>query len=83
MPTYSYYCSKCDKTVNVMHSIMEDPELSCKICRSLMKRLVSGGSGTHYRGSGWFSKDNPYRNPKRHYRSLQERSGKVIKKYNI
>ena len=43
MPTYDYWCEKCDTKTEVFHGINETPEVKCPKCESLMKRIISQG----------------------------------------
>lgn len=45
MPTYDYFCKKCDITIEVNHSINESPEIHCEKCKKIMVRTISGGIG--------------------------------------
>ena len=83
MPTYTYRCTVCGFEKEVFHGILESPEMICRKCRRPMKRLVSGGSGVHFKGAGWYRKDNPYKNPKRKFKNLKNKPGKTVIKYNI
>ena len=58
MPTYPYFCEKCNKEFEASHSIKEELQ-SCPTCDEAgheacpPKRLISGGSGFILNGSGW------------------------------
>lgn len=43
MPRYDYHCSTCGKTVEVSHSIRQNPAITCEECSLPMVRLISGG----------------------------------------
>jgi len=48
MPTYDYKCPICSAVKEVLHRIVEDPEITCDECgardiKSVMTRLISGG----------------------------------------
>lgn len=57
---YDYCCAECGKIEEKWHSIKEDPEYFCEDHDEpvLMKRVITGGAGTIYRGQGWASKNN-------------------------
>ena len=57
MPTYDYKCVLCHAVKEVHHSIKADPIMVCEICGSIMKRLISGGAGFLWEGSGFFIND--------------------------
>ena len=53
MPTYTYFCEKCNKEFEEMHSINEELE-ECPECKTKNpKRLISGGTGFVLKGGGW------------------------------
>jgi len=57
MPNYDYDCRSCG-TLEVFQSMKEDHLKSCPKCDSQdFKRIVSGGSGVHYRAKGFYSTD--------------------------
>ena len=57
MPTYDYKCTKCDHVFEYFQS-MSDPALEdCPKCEGLVRRLVSGGSGLIFKGSGFYLTD--------------------------
>lgn len=46
MPTYDYICRKCENTVEIVHSIKEDPVIVCEECPDqVMERLISHNFG--------------------------------------
>jgi len=45
MPTYDYYCKKCDYVEEQIHGISENPEIKCPECKKKMKRLFSPNAG--------------------------------------
>lgn len=56
MPTYEYYCDQCG--VFEYFQNMSDPPLSsCPTCSLEVKRLISGGTGVIFKGSGFFNTD--------------------------
>ena len=57
MPTYDYFCKKCDKTYEYFQSMSEDPIEECSICNGKLRRLVSGGTGLIFKGSGFYLTD--------------------------
>jgi len=61
MPTYSYQCKVCDNIVDIFQD-MSDAVLektNCIKCKkeSKVKRLISGGSGMIFKGSGFYLTD--------------------------
>lgn len=58
MPTYEYQCEKCEYLFEVFQSIHEEPLKSCPECGNGVKRLIGGGMGIIFKGSGFYSTDN-------------------------
>lgn len=57
MPTYDYHCSKCDNTFEVFQSMKDKPSAKCPECGSKAKRLIGGGGGIIFKGSGFYETD--------------------------
>ena len=57
MPTYDYFCEKCDKTYEFFQSMSDDPIQKCSVCSNKIRRLVSGGTGLIFKGSGFYLTD--------------------------
>jgi len=57
MPTYDYFCEKCDKTYEFFQSMSDDPIQKCSVCSSKIRRLVSGGTGLIFKGTGFYLTD--------------------------
>jgi len=54
MPTYDYQCSDCKSIHEFFHSIKAEPEKTCPKCgKDKLQRLISGGVGLIFKGSGW------------------------------
>jgi putative FmdB family regulatory protein len=58
MPTYEYECTKCHHTFDAFQSIIAEPLSSCPKCRGRVRRLIGGGMGVIFKGSGFYSTDN-------------------------
>ena len=57
MPTYNYYCSACDSHFSYFQK-MSDSSLSiCESCGGEIKRLITGGTGLIFKGSGFYLTD--------------------------
>lgn len=54
MPIYEYECLSCDKIVEVMQGISEEPLSVCPSCSGKMRKLVSR-SAFHLKGGGWYA----------------------------
>ncbi|MFA5999553.1 MAG: zinc ribbon domain-containing protein [Candidatus Paceibacterota bacterium] len=57
MPTYEYFCPKCDNEIEIEHSIKESVTPICDKCKTEMKRNISGGTGFVLKDFGWPGKD--------------------------
>ena len=57
MPTYDYKCPKCGTKFERFQKITSKPELPCPKCGTTAPRLISGGSGIVFKGSGFYETD--------------------------
>jgi putative FmdB family regulatory protein len=58
MPTYEYACSKCGHHFEQFQSMRDDPLKKCPKChKSALKRLIGGGAGLIFKGSGFYITD--------------------------
>jgi putative FmdB family regulatory protein len=57
MPTYEYKCLECDEVFEEFQKITDPPVTQCKKCGGKVKRLISGGSGLLFKGSGFYITD--------------------------
>ena len=66
MPTYNYYCSDCDSHFSYFQKMSESPISNCENCGGKVKRLITGGTGLIFKGSGFYLTDykNKVKNPK-------------------
>ncbi|HOE36351.1 MAG TPA: zinc ribbon domain-containing protein [Kiritimatiellia bacterium] len=62
MPTYEYQCRKCGHEFEKFQSITAAPVKTCPKCRGRVARLVSGGAGIIFKGTGFYQTD--YKNAK-------------------
>ena len=58
MPTYDYRCTKCNFEFERFQRITEDPVKKCPECNGPVKRLIGGGTGIIFKGSGFYVTDN-------------------------
>ncbi len=58
MPTYDYKCRKCEHIFETFHGMSEEPAVECPSCGGAMKRLIGGGLGIIFKGSGFYVTDN-------------------------
>jgi putative FmdB family regulatory protein len=58
MPTYDYKCENCNHTFEVLQSIKDEPLIKCPKCgKNKLKKLISGGAGLIFKGSGFYLTD--------------------------
>lgn len=58
MPTYEYECLSCGHSFEAMQS-MSDPALTdCPECGKGVRRVLSGGMGVIFKGSGFYKNDS-------------------------
>lgn len=57
MPTYEYECLSCGVRFDAFQKMSESPLDSCIKCQGSVRRVVSGGSGLIFKGSGFYITD--------------------------
>lgn len=57
MPTYEYECPKCGTQFELFQKISARPVAKCPKCGAQAKRLLSGGAGLVFKGSGFYLTD--------------------------
>ena len=57
MPTYNYYCSDCESHFSYFQKMSESPLSKCKKCGGEVKRIITGGTGLIFKGSGFYLTD--------------------------
>lgn len=58
MPTYEYVCPKCSHEFELFQSMRDEPLKKCPQCKKAgVKRLVGGGAGLIFKGSGFYITD--------------------------
>ncbi len=57
MPTYQYRCPTCGHEFEEFQSMSEDPIEFCPKCGKKTQRLISGGAGLIFKGSGFYITD--------------------------
>lgn len=58
MPTYDYECSDCGHSFEAFQSMSDEPLSTCPECGGSVKRLIGGGTGIIFKGSGFYVTDN-------------------------
>ncbi|MBI5687521.1 MAG: zinc ribbon domain-containing protein [Verrucomicrobia bacterium] len=57
MPTYEYECEKCGNHFELFQSMKEPAKKTCPQCKGRVRRLISGGAGLIFKGSGFYITD--------------------------
>lgn len=73
MPTYEYECGTCEHRFEKVLKITDDPEVVCPKCGAEAERLISGGAGLLFKGSGFYITD--YRSPSYKQAAKKEEGG--------
>jgi putative FmdB family regulatory protein len=58
MPTYEYECKTCGFVFEAFQSMSDAPLSSCPECGKAVRRLINGGTGIIFKGSGFYVTDN-------------------------
>jgi putative FmdB family regulatory protein len=57
MPTYQYRCSHCGHQFEEYQSITDDPLKVCPKCGEAPHRVITGGGGFLFKGTGFYKTD--------------------------
>lgn len=57
MPTYSYSCPQCGHTYEKLQKITDDTRAKCPKCGTRGERVITGGAGLVFKGSGFYETD--------------------------
>ena len=57
MPTYEYVCEKCNHHFELFQSMKDSRKKTCPQCKGRVRRLISGGAGLIFKGSGFYITD--------------------------
>ncbi len=58
MPTYQYKCPNCGNEFEEFQSITAAPQDKCPRCGHKPERLITGGAGFLFKGSGFYITDH-------------------------
>lgn len=75
MPTYEYECRKCGHRFEAIQSMKDAPLTACERCDGEVRRLISGGAGLLFKGSGFYHTD--YRSDSYKKRAKEEGGGRA------
>ena len=56
MPTYEYECKSCNN-FEVFQAMTDEPLKTCPTCGKEVRRLIFGGAGVIFKGSGFYVTD--------------------------
>lgn len=57
MPNYDYRCLTCGHEFEIFQSMSEKPVTKCPKCGKKVQRLIGGGSGVSFKGTGFYETD--------------------------
>ncbi len=57
MPTYEYECLNCGAHFDIFQKMSDAHLEKCIECQGRVRRIVSGGSGLIFKGSGFYETD--------------------------
>jgi len=57
MPTYEYECASCGHNFEVFQAMSDEPLKTCDKCGKEVRRLILGGAGVIFKGSGFYVTD--------------------------
>ena len=57
MPTYEYECKSCGHRFDYFQNIKDEPLKICPECGRELRRLINGGTGVIFKGSGFYITD--------------------------
>jgi putative FmdB family regulatory protein len=57
MPTYGYECKSCGHTFDAFQNMSDEPIRVCPECGKEVRRLINGGTGIIFKGSGFYVTD--------------------------
>ncbi len=58
MPTYDYECRYCSYKFEAFQHITDEALNNCPECGKSVRRLIGGGLGIIFKGSGFYTTDN-------------------------
>ena len=58
MPTYEYECTRCGTITEEFKPMSAPRRQRCPECRGKVERLISGGTGVLFKGSGFYINDS-------------------------
>ncbi len=78
MPTYNYYCNNCESYYSYFQKMSESSKKECEDCGGEIERVITGGSGLIFKGSGFYLTDYKKKN-----NNSSKKQGDKLKKNNV
>ena len=76
MPTYEYKCENCNYEFEALQSMKDEPLRKCPNCgKNKLKKLISGGAGFIFKGSGFYQTDYKNKSSKTFKSKSSKKSG--------
>lgn len=63
MPTYDYACDSCGHSFEAVQKMVDDPLKTCPECGKKIRRVLTGGIGIMFKGSGFYVNDSAPKKP--------------------
>ena len=85
MPTYGYNCPACGHEYEKLQKMSDETRVKCPKCGTTGERIISGGAGLVFKGSGFYETDykragSPKDKPDSPEKKDSSKSGKKSKK---
>lgn len=81
MPTYLYRCPKCKTEEDIIHKMLESPDILCNKCAEKMNKCItSNSSGFILKGDGWVGKN--IKNKNLMMKKRREVGSKMVKNHD-
>ncbi len=80
MPTYDYKCRDCDYQFEKFQKMSAEPLKECPRCGGAVRKLISGGAGIVFKGSGFYVNDYAKKDKKESIGSKSETVSQADKK---
>lgn len=58
MPTYEYECRACNHAFELFQAMSDEPVKVCPECGGSVRRMIGGGTGIIFKGSGFYVTDS-------------------------
>ena len=65
MPTYDYECDSCGHRFEAFQKMSDTPLDTCPECGKRVRRVLSGGVGISFKGSGFYVTDSAKKAPEK------------------